>query len=62
MGANCCGGDEKQNKDTNLMRQGGRYVSNKDYLNKVPIMLVIRAQALIRGFLARNKVKKIYGY
>lgn len=31
-------------------------------LNQVPVFTVIKAQAIIRGFLARRKVKRIYGF
>jgi hypothetical protein len=31
-------------------------------LKGIPILTVIKAQALMRGFLARRRVKKVYGY
>jgi len=31
-------------------------------LNNIPLMTVIKAQALMRGFLTRRMVKKIYGF
>ena len=52
----CCSGEEKKNVDMNLSVKG------QDYLKKLPIFTVIKAQAMIRGFLARNRVRKIYGY
>ena len=53
----CCGGGTRATKDANLM-------SNKTDidLKGIPIFTVIKAQALMRGFLARRKVKKVYGY
>jgi hypothetical protein len=53
---NCCGGGTKNNKDANFSRKG------PDNLDGIPIFTVIKAQALMRGFLARRKVKKVYGY
>ena len=31
-------------------------------LNKLPIFTVIKAQAFIRGLLARRRVKRVYGF
>ena len=56
MGGVCCGGEEKRNKDMNLSVKG------QDYLNKLPIFTVVKAQAIIRGFLARRRVRRVYGY
>lgn len=42
MGANCCGGEEKINKEANLMKYGGRHSPKRDFLNKIPIMEVIK--------------------
>lgn len=34
---------------------------NKD-LNKISIYTIVKMQALVRGFLTRKAVKKIYGF
>ena len=31
-------------------------------LKKIPILTVIKAQSLMRGFLARRRVKRLYGF
>lgn len=59
MGASCCGGEEKKDRDANLMRKG----NGKDTdLKNMPIFTIIKAQAMMRGFLARRRVKKNFGY
>ena len=57
MGA-CCGGQTKADKSVNLM---SKKTGDMD-LKGIPILTVIKAQALMRGFLARRRVKKVYGY
>lgn len=52
----CCAKDGTKNKDANLARK------DMQGLNKLPIFTVIKAQALIRGFLARRKIKRVYGF
>jgi hypothetical protein len=42
-----------------MYRQG---LKQKQHLNKVPVHLVVKMQALIRGFVTRRMIKKIYGY
>ena len=49
----CCSGDANRN-ETNLSRKGE--------LNTVPLAMVIKAQALMRGMLARKRVKRAYGF
>jgi hypothetical protein len=58
MGGSCCGGDEKKDMDANLMGKGGSRNprTDKNYMKSIPIVNVIRIQALIRGFLARRRV------
>lgn len=56
MGGVCCSGEEKKNKDMNLSIKG------QDYLKQLPLFAVIKTQAAIRGFIARRRVKRIYGY
>lgn len=31
-------------------------------MKKIPIATVIKAQSLMRGFMARRRVKKLYGF
>jgi hypothetical protein len=52
----CCAKDGTKTKDANLARK------DMQGLNKLPVFTVIKAQALIRGFLARRKVKRVYGF
>ena len=62
---NCCSNDAKEelSKETNMSKQAmqskARY---KKHNNQYPIYTIIKAQALIRGFLTRKMVKKIYGF
>ena len=56
MGGVCCSGDEKKNQDMNLSVKG------QGYLKNIPLFTVIKAQAIIRGFLARRRVRRVYGY
>lgn len=42
-----------------MNKQGLKY---KKQFDKVPIHQIVRLQALIRGFLSRVMVKKIYGF
>lgn len=60
MGANCCGGDKSNKRgETNLQSRGkGGPLDLKD----IPIATVLKAQSLMRGFLARRRVKKTYGF
>lgn len=53
----CCGGGTRANKDANLMSK-----NNDMDLKGIPIFTVIKAQSLMRGFLARRRVKRTYGY
>lgn len=67
MGATCCGGDEKRDKDANLMRRSGRIATkgmkiDDKVMGAIPIHVVVRMQAVMRGYLARKRVKKIYGF
>jgi hypothetical protein len=54
----CCGGQSRANKDVNLMSKNQKDMD----LKGIPISTVIKAQSLMRGFLARRRVKKVYGY
>ena len=56
MGASCCGGNKSNKKgEANLKGMDGK-------VETFPLATVIKAQALMRGFIARRKVKRIYGY
>ena len=62
MGATCCGGNKSNPRgETNLQTYKGKRGETTD-LNSLPIFTVIKAQALMRGFLARRRVKKLYGF
>ena len=63
---NCCSNDanegegtQEQNMTKNAMKTKAR---KKQPNNQYPIYTIIKAQALIRGFLTRKMVKKIYGF
>lgn len=49
---NCCSNQNKQNNDINL----------KDKGKTIPLATVIKAQSLMRGFLARRRVKRTFGF
>ena len=53
---NCCAA-EHNTQETNLKEKG-----QKDKYDHVPIATVLKFQAIIRGFLARRRVKKLYGF
>jgi len=69
MGASCCGGEEKRDKDANLMRgrsgmkstKGNVKIDDKT-MSMLPIATVIKMQAIMRGYMARKKIKKVYGF
>lgn len=66
MGASCCGGEEKRDKDANLMRKGNKNTKGVKIDDRVmatiPLATVIKMQSIMRGFLARKKIKKVYGF
>ena len=63
MGATCCGGNQSNPRgETNLRTYKGKKGEPTPDLNNIPIFTVIKAQALMRGFLARRRVKKLYGF
>ena len=55
---NCCHKDKKDAKDVNLTTRGGGRLSFKGD----DMFLLVKCQSMIRGYLARKKVKKIYGF
>ena len=63
---NCCynDADGEQNNETNMAKnhlktkQRNKKMGNNQY----QVYTIIKAQALIRGFLTRRMVKKIYGF
>ena len=60
--ARCCKGDEKVvGYEKNLTRKGEPSRSEKYYGN-VDIWTLIKFQALMRGYLARKKVREAYGW
>jgi hypothetical protein len=59
MGAACCGGKSNTKGETNLQTRGKGGVTD---LKDIPIATVIKAQSLMRGFIARRRVKKTYGF
>ena len=54
---NCCSNDDKNDVEQNMNKKAG-----KRDLKQIPIHSVIRMQALVKGFLTRRMVKKIYGF
>ena len=54
---NCCSADQKKNKDINLSKFN-EHISQ----SALSMKMVIRMQAIARGFIARKKVKNVYGY
>ena len=70
MGGACCGNKEKNmnEKDADLSRSSkkGRKTKketlNGDFGKDLPLFTVIKFQAIIRGYLARKRVKKVYGF
>ena len=67
MGASCCGGEEKNDKVANLSRKGGRTPTkgikiDDRVMKTIPIHMVVKMQAVMRGYMARRKIKRIYGY
>ena len=62
---NCCSNDadgegtQEANMTKHAMKTKAR---NKQVNNQYPIYTIIKAQSLIRGFLTRKMVKKIYGF
>jgi hypothetical protein len=51
----CCSA-ENNKSETNLMAK------ENDQVDHVNVFLLIKVQAMIRGMLARKKVKAVYGY
>ena len=68
MGSACCGNAEKNlnEKDANFSRKGRKGGKapevDKEWAKDLPVFTVIKFQAIIRGFLARKRVKKVYGF
>jgi len=64
----CCGGKSRQDTDTNLLHKGYKVNSklpgsiDSKHFGSLPISMIVKIQAMFRGFLTRKKVKKIYGY
>jgi len=54
MGA-CCSSNSDPKHEANLQK---RY----EHLDEIPATLIIKCQAMIRGFLARRRVKNTFGY
>ncbi len=61
---NCCANDLTKKHDANLVKMGKNDLSyaEKRALGKLPIHLVVKMQAMVRGFRARKAVKRIYGF
>ena len=55
---NCCSNETQDNNDQNI----NKISKSRRDLKAIPIHTVVRMQALIRGFIARRVVKKIYGF
>ena len=54
---NCCAA-EHNTQETNLKDRG----QTDDRFKHIPIATVLKFQSIIRGFLARRRVKKAYGF
>jgi len=55
---NCCHNETKNDSEKNMNK---KTESRRD-IKKVPVHLVIKMQSLIRGFLIRRIIKRIYGF
>lgn len=55
---NCCSNDTQTDNEQNMNL---KMKSRRD-LNKISVYSIIKMQALIRGFLTRRVIKKIYGF
>ena len=53
---NCCGA-EHNTQETNLKDRG-----SAERYEHIPIATVLKFQSIIRGFIARRRVKKTYGF
>lgn len=55
---NCCGNETQHDRDMNMNKASIK--GNKNI--NIPVHQIVKLQALIRGFLTRNAIKKIYGF
>ena len=66
MGKACCSyKNDTDNRDVNFSRKGRKNGAPKvdsEWTKDIPLFTVIKFQAIIRGYLARRRVKKIYGF
>lgn len=72
MGTSCCGSKNVNTTDQNLTQDFNRYVKQKrgkkkngkddDAFSDLDVFKLIKFQAIIRGYLTRKQVKKIYGF
>ena len=59
MGGTCCNGNnDRQNRDIDLKKFGGQ----QPKLLKLPLDTIIHMQAIIRGFIARTRIRNKYGF
>ena len=56
---NCCAA-EHNTQETNLRDRGSS--GSKDRFEHIPIGTILKFQSIIIGFLARRRVKKLYGF
>lgn len=61
---NCCSNETQEDRETSFGK-GGKYKTQSRQardINLIPLSTIIRVQSLIRGYLTRKMVKKIYGF
>ena len=58
MGNSCCSDGQKFDVDQNMNKK----LSTGRDPSKINIKKVVRMQALVRGFLTRRVIRKIYGF
>ena len=54
---NCCSNETQNDLDQNMNLK-----AKKRELKNIPIHMVIKIQALVKGFLTRRMIKQIYGF
>ena len=62
---NCCTNETQEDKERNMNRnaiRGRVNARDRAELDSIPLYLVVRIQAMVRGFLTRRAVKKVFGF
>ena len=61
MGANCCGGETREKKESNL-RQMQLSQVRKDELDQMDEKAIVKLQANARGYITRRHVHETHGF